>query len=238
MKYNPDIDLPFGEVYLSVTKTCTLAYFEPETLALLKVYIGIPADDDLYLKAVYADPECIELKPSARPMGKTSGFFKACRNATSGSIQVPLEVRRLPESELFGKSETCGFLHIGDEIETSRIIIMKPKVRRPVKGLGGVAHEPVTVTRFEPPLPVRQDFTPKAMAAPTERLIGFTRITRPVVYKCNYTGEELEFESDEAAHKALTRRGHVAEFCRRNDLKFDLGTAWVKALISDDTVTF
>lgn len=236
MQYNEDTDIAFDSVQMASTHTCTLAYFEPDTFELLKQYMGVPTDRDLYLKVVSEDDDHVVLQPSVRFMGKMTGFYKVCFNQKGNTMQAPLEVRKASEDCLFGKSDTVGFLRMDTEIEKSRIVIQKPRTHRPVKGYGVKSRpEPVTVTRYVEPVPVEQ-FTPKAMKPPA--LTGFRRVSAPVVYECERTGERLEFDSDAAADMALRRRGEVGAFCDRHGLKFELSAAWVKALMKDDHITF
>lgn len=233
LKYDQDGgDIAFESVFMSNTQTSGLVYFETTTFELLKAYMDVDETSDLYLKVVAQDDEQVELRVSTAQGGRMSGFYKANLNDTSGQIQLPIDYKG---EDHYGKTETVGFLRcVPDDLYSCRVVVRKPPVssRRPVKGAKKTPEAlPVTVTR---PAPLLKDVrVPSVLKV----LPGFTKMSETVTYRCDFTGSMIEFPNDEVAHRVLAKRSMVAGFCLRHGLKFDPDSAWVKALIDDDSVS-
>jgi hypothetical protein len=228
-------DHAFDSVHVANTPSRAAVYFDPDTLRLLKSYLEMEEERPIYVKVVAHDEDSFSLQPSTVKGGKHSGFYLLSYNDKAKMMSCPLDIPRHHGDALYGKTATVGFLRVGKSLAESRIVVRFPTARKPVRGMGPPARppEPVTVIRYQSP---QESYTPKAMT-PVQVLSGFRRVTCPVVYECERTGEKLEFNSDAEAYHKLAGRAQLMDFCAKHDVKFERN-ATIEAILLDPETIF
>lgn len=237
-----DRDSAIDGVYLSATNSGSRVFFDPEALLYIRAGMPVPIDEDraIYFKMVADHPGHYVFQPSTVGKGRGSGFYRP--SLTGNTFNMQFDCR--PDEHQYGKTPAHAYFRPADTVAASRLFVEKPRPdtrviaanRSPSKA--APPPEPVKVTVFVPPVPERE-FTPKAMQSvvPTP-LSGFTRISKPVLYRCSRTGEELAFDSEQQAQAELGRRADAIAFCDRHQLKFDPCSAFCRALMTDEKIHF
>lgn len=234
MKFDPESgDHAFDSVHIANTPSRAAVFFDPDTLKILKSYLTMDEERPMYVKVVAHSEDGIVLQPSTSKNGKHSGFYVLSYNDKADMMGCPIDIPRSSGDVLYGKTATVGFLRVGKSLTESRIFVRFPTSRKPVKGMGQQVRppEPVTVVRYANP---QESYTPKAMVP---MLTGFRRVTCPVVYECERTGEKLEFNSEAEAQRRLAGRSLLMDFCAKHDVKFERN-ATVDAILADPETLF